>query len=142
MDHDEQIFFDLTRDLDLDAFWEENDRCWDLTPSKPRCPLIFSPDDHWLFEFMHVPSTLRYYQDKDYRDQLHRDANTVLLQYVGRTFFDEDTWVSAPKRIENLFGSEFEYTEGDGRPGRVCAHPRPRRGDGSQDMGAARRFSA
>ena len=33
-------------------------------------------------------------------------------QYTGTTFFDEDTWENAPKRIENLFGCEFSYTEG------------------------------
>jgi uroporphyrinogen decarboxylase len=72
----------------------------------------FSPDDHWLFEFMQVPSTLRYYQDKAYRDGLHRQVNDSTQRYVGRRFFDEDTWVHSPKRIENLFGSEFTYTEG------------------------------
>jgi len=61
---------------------------------------------------MQVPSTLRYYQDKPYRDELHREANRVTRQVVGRTFFEEDTWVASPRRIENLFGSEFLYTEG------------------------------
>jgi uroporphyrinogen decarboxylase len=31
---------------------------------------------------------------------------------VGRAFFEEDTWVHSPRRIENLFGSGFTYTEG------------------------------
>jgi uroporphyrinogen decarboxylase len=30
---------------------------------------------------------------------------------VGRTFFSEDTFEQSPKRIENLFGSEFLYLE-------------------------------
>ncbi|MFL7792117.1 MAG: uroporphyrinogen decarboxylase family protein, partial [Anaerolineae bacterium] len=33
-------------------------------------------------------------------------------QYVGRTFFDENTWEHQPKRIENLFQCEFSYKEG------------------------------
>jgi hypothetical protein len=108
----EQEFLDLTANLDIDAFWEENHLSRALTPEKPRCSVSFSPDDHWLFEFAQVPSTLRYYQDKAYRDQLHRETNQITRKYVGMTFFDEDTWENSPKRIENLFGCEFTYTEG------------------------------
>jgi len=108
----EPEFMELTKGLDLESFWAENDICTAFTTKKPRCALAFSPDDHWLFEFMRVPSTLRYFHDKAYRDDLHRQANQILQQYVGKTFFDEDTWVHSPKRIENLFGSEFTYTEG------------------------------
>jgi uroporphyrinogen decarboxylase len=107
----EPEFMELTTDLDVESFWAENDACEAFTTDKPRCALSFSPDDHWLFEFMHVPSTLRYYQDKQYRDELHREANRVTLQHVGKMFFEEDTWIASPRRIENLFGSEFAYIE-------------------------------
>ncbi len=107
----EPEFMELTADLDVDSFWAENAICEAFTTDKPRCALSFSPDDHWLFEFMQVPSTLRYYQDKAYRDGLHRQANQALRQYIGQAFFDEDTWIASPRRIENLFGSEFLYTE-------------------------------
>lgn len=105
-------FVELTRNLDFEAFWLENERCREFTTAKPRCSLSLSPDDHWLFEFLQVPSTLRYYQDKSYRDALHQEANRYLKQYIGRSFFDEDTWQFDPKRIENLFGCEFGYHEG------------------------------
>jgi len=108
----EPDFMELTRDLDLPAFWQENARSVELTAEKPRCPLSFSPDDHWVFEFMAVPCTLRYYEDKAYRDAVHRDVNRVTTEYVGRAFFPEDTWEFSPKRIENLFGCEFGYHEG------------------------------
>ena len=108
----EQAFLDLTRALDVDAFWAENAQCQAFSPAKPRCAAAFSPDDHWLFEFFQVPSTVRYYHDKAYRDDLHRQANAATQQYVGKTFFDEDTWQHSPKRIENLFGCEFAYHEG------------------------------
>ena len=108
----EQAFLDLTRALDVDAFWAENEQCQAFTTAKPRCAASFSPDDHWLFEFFQVPSTVRYYEDKAYRDELHRDANAITQQYVGKIFFDEDTWQHSPKRIENLFGCEFAYHEG------------------------------
>lgn len=108
----EREFLDLTRDLDVEAFWEENAACHAFTAAKPRCALSFSPDDHWIFEFTDVPSTLRYYEDKAYRDQVHREVNEVTLEYVGRTFFSEDTWEHEPRRIENLFGCYFTYHEG------------------------------
>lgn len=107
----EPEFMELTADLDVIEFWAENAACEAFTTNKPRCALSFAPDDHWLFEFMHVPSTLRYYQDKTYRDRLHRETNRATLQHVGQAFFEEDTWVNDPKRIENLFGSEFSYTD-------------------------------
>jgi len=102
MDRVEQEFFELTKELDIKAFWKENAECEGFTPRKRRCSLSFSPDDHWLFEFLSLPSTLRYYQDKPYRDAVHKQANEITRQYVGKTFFDEDTWQYAPKRIENL----------------------------------------
>ena len=108
----EPEFMELTEDLDTEAFWAENARCQSFTLDKPRCSLSFSPDDHWIFEFADVPSTLRYYQDKAYRDQLHRQVNAVTLEHVGRAFFNEDTWEHDPKRIENLFECEFTYHEG------------------------------
>jgi len=108
----EQEFMELTQSLDVDAFWEENARCHAFTTDKPRCALGFSPDDHWIFEFMDVPSTLRYYQDTAYRNALHREVNAVTQEYVGRAFFNEDTWENEPRRIENLFDCYFTYHEG------------------------------
>ena len=105
-------FMELTGDLDLQAFWEEDSHCKEFTTQKPRCSLHFAPDDHWLFEFMAIPSTLRYYQQKSYRDDLHKRVNTITRDYIGQSFFEEDTWKYSPKRIENLFGCEFEYREG------------------------------
>jgi uroporphyrinogen decarboxylase len=107
----EDEFLELTRGLDLEAFWAENARCLAFTTDKPRCQVDFAPDDHWLFEFMGVPSTLRYYQDKVYRDELHREVNNITKQYVGQTFFSEDTFLNNPRRIENLFRCEFTYRE-------------------------------
>jgi len=107
----EEEFLELSRDLDAEAFWQENELCQKFTADKPRCGLIFSPDDHWLFEFLDVGSTIRYYRDKSHRDALHMEANAITREHVGNAFFDEDSWECAPKRIENLFGSEFRYEE-------------------------------
>ena len=108
----EKEFIELTRKLDIEAFWQENDLCQDFTSDKPRCSVSFAPDDHWIFEFMELPSTLRYYQDKSYRDGIHRDVNRITQEHLAISFFDEDSWQYQPKRIENLFGCEFDYHEG------------------------------
>jgi hypothetical protein len=105
-------FLSLTADLDLEAFWAENELSNQTGLSKPRCPISFSPDDHWLFEFLTVDSTIRYYRDKRFRDRLHQEANQLTRQYLGKAFFDEDTWSAAPRRIEFLFGCTYTYTEG------------------------------
>jgi uroporphyrinogen decarboxylase len=107
----EPEFLALTEALDAEAFWEENASCQGFTLDKPRASLSFSPDDHWIFGFVDVPSTLRYYRDKAYRDALHREVNTITQRFVGRSFFSEDTWEHEPRRIENLFGCHFTYRE-------------------------------
>jgi uroporphyrinogen decarboxylase len=108
----EPEFMELTADLDVRAFWDENRVCKGFTTQKPRCGVHFSPDDHWLFEFTRIPSTLRYYQDKAYRDALHHQVNQITQTFIGKSFFEEDTFQNSPRRIENLFGCEFEYHEG------------------------------
>ena len=108
----EPEFLELTSDLDVEAFWAENELCQPFTTDKPRCAASFSPDDHWVFEFMQVPSTVRYYHDTPYRNRLHQEVNRLTQEYVGKTFFEEDTFTHSPKRIENLFGSDFTYLEG------------------------------
>jgi uroporphyrinogen decarboxylase len=105
-------FLELSRDFDANDFWQENDFCNSAHENKPRVALIISPDDHWLFEFLDVQSTVRYYRNKSYRDDLHRQANALMRERIGRAYFDKDTWETSPKRIENLFGAEFEYHEG------------------------------
>lgn len=109
----EPEFLELTRNLDADAFWAENRLCDTIGEDKARCALKgVGSDDHWLFEFLDVPSTLRYYRDKPYRDGLHRQTNALMWEHVRARPFDEDSWETQPKRIENLFGCEFAYHEG------------------------------
>jgi uroporphyrinogen decarboxylase len=121
----EAEFMELTRDLDVAAFWAEDKLCQAMhTTQKPRCPISLGVDDHWLFEFLGVTTTNRYYHDKAYRDSLHRESNALTRQHLGKPFFDEDTWEHQPKRIENLFGAEFAYHDG-GTPWFVSATDDP-----------------
>jgi uroporphyrinogen decarboxylase len=108
----ENVYMNLTSDLDIENFWKENEYCFKYTEDKPRCAVSFAPDDHWIFEFTEVKSTMQYYKDKNYRDSIHKEVNAATQKYVGKSFFSEDTWVNSPKRIENLFDCEFAYTEG------------------------------
>ncbi len=109
----EPEFLELTRDLDPAAFWAENRLCDRTGADKPRCALKgVGSDDHWLFEFLAVPSTLRYYHDKPYRDGLHAEANHLMSEHLGVRVYGENTWEHEPRRIENLFGCEFAYHEG------------------------------
>ncbi|HNT75414.1 MAG TPA: uroporphyrinogen decarboxylase family protein [Anaerolineae bacterium] len=131
----EPEFMELTKDLDVAAFWEENAQCQAFTTDKPRCALSFSPDDHWIFEFVDVPSTLRYYHDTAYRNALHAQVNAIMQEYVGRAFFNEDSWENEPRRIENLFDCVFTYHEG-GTPWLTAVNE----GDGPDDVAAFTRI--
>ena len=60
---------------------------------------------------MDVPSTLRYYHDKAYRDALHKEVNAITQRIRGAGLFQRGHLGAQPKRIENLFGCEFSYRE-------------------------------
>lgn len=107
----EPEFMELTRGFDPAAFWEEDRSCRAFSTGKPRCAARLTPDDHWLFEFLGISSTVRYYRDKAYRDRLHREANALTREHIGRAFFSEDSWEHEPRRIENLFDCHFHYEE-------------------------------
>jgi hypothetical protein len=106
-------FLDLCRGFDIDAFWEENRRCAAPGPGRVRCHAKgVGPDDHWMFEFLGGVQTVRYYHDKAYRDDLHRQTNAIMHEHLRVRPYDEDSWRTQPRRIENLFGCEFAYHEG------------------------------
>jgi hypothetical protein len=77
----EKEFLDLTEQLDPSALWEENRRCEAFTPDKPRCFFPFSPDDHWLFEFLDVESIVAV----PVGSRLPRHLPAPRLQQIGRT---------------------------------------------------------
>jgi len=101
--------------MDWTAFWEENQRCLDagMTRAKPRCALQLPVDDHWLLEEMAVPSTVRYYQDENYLQEVHREANDRLEAAVGlRPFSETRVEFLGPRRVEELLGARWELIEG------------------------------
>jgi uroporphyrinogen decarboxylase len=100
--------------LDAKAFWAENEQCTGkaFRTDKPRAPLGMPVDDHWLLEEMQVPSTLRYYRDAEYRATVNRQCNDRCEESIGRRPFNESVQPKGILRIEEVFGSRFELTEG------------------------------
>lgn len=98
--------------LDVKQFWAENERCFGrFDVHKPRVPISFWLDDHFLLEAMRLPSTLRYYRDEQYRLSVHRAYNQITRRILGRTFYDEDP-APQPVRFEVLMGAKWEMREG------------------------------
>lgn len=100
-------------ELDLDRFWRENKvaEARPFSTHKPRAAISLPVDDHWLLEEMQLPSTLRYYQEPEYRAQVNRQCNDRCAPAIGRRPFAEQVAPKAPLRIEEVFGSHFELTE-------------------------------
>ncbi|HEY65215.1 MAG TPA: uroporphyrinogen III decarboxylase [Caldilineae bacterium] len=102
-------------ELDLERFWAENAISLSVdcfSTDKPRAAILLPVDDHWLFDEMKVPSTVRYYKDLDYRLELHRRCNDRCQREIGIRPFPEAILWPPPKRIEEVFGSYQVFTEG------------------------------
>lgn len=98
--------------MDVKAFWAENERCFGrFDRHKPRVPISFWLDDHFLLEAMKLPSTIRYYRDEPYRLSVHRAYNQMTRRILGRAFYDEDP-APQPVRFEVLMGAKWELREG------------------------------
>lgn len=100
-------------DLDLTAFWAENDRSKGkpFRTDKPRAPLALPFDEHWLFEEMGLPSTIRYYQDKPYQSEINRECNDRIEKAIGLRPFNERISGQPLLRIEQVMGSKIELIE-------------------------------
>lgn len=101
-------------ELDLDRFWAENAASLgkDFSTDKPRAPISLPVDDHWLLVEMEAPSTVRYYEDIDYRLELNRQCNDRCQRELGIRPFPESMLWPPPKRIEEVFGSYQKVIEG------------------------------
>jgi len=100
-------------ELDVTAFWQENDKCFTpFTTNKPRVPINFWLDDHFLLEEMKLPSTTRYYEDTAYRLQTNCRFNDQLQEDLGKRFYPEQALTNEPYRFEVLLGAKHVITEG------------------------------
>jgi uroporphyrinogen decarboxylase len=101
-------------DLDVRAFWEENERCMaPFSTDKPRVPLTFWLDDHFILQEMALPSTVRYFEDLAYRLEVNRACNERLEAVLGRRFYPEETIHRFKGDFEIAMGARREITEGN-----------------------------
>lgn len=104
----------MNYELNVVEFWKENEACFiPFSTNKPRVPINFWLDDHYLLEEMSLPSTNRYYNDHKYRIQINKLCNDKIEEVLGKRFFDEDEVESPlPNRFEVIMGSRWQLTEG------------------------------
>ncbi len=100
--------------LDLNTFWQENEKALQQKPEdRKRIPIQFSVDDHYLLETLGIHTTLRFYQDFEYRMHLHTRMNDAMEARLGRRFFQEESCEAPePIRFEVLMGAHWELREG------------------------------
>lgn len=101
-------------ELDVQAFWKENSQCFEpFSRNKPRVPISYWLDDHFLLEEMRLPSTRRYYQDASYRKKINKECNDRVEKILGKRFYNEDEELFlSPNRFEVILGAHWEITEG------------------------------
>lgn len=100
-------------ELDVKKFWEDNKKCFTpFSVDKPRVPIHFWLDDHFILEEMAVPSTLRYYNDQQYRLDINRKFNDRTEKTLGKRFCAEEMAIPIPNRFEVIMGSYWKVTEG------------------------------
>ncbi len=101
-------------DLDVKKFWEVNAQCFKpFSTDKPRVPISFWLDDHFVLEYMNLPSTIRYYNDPDYRNEINKKFNDEIEPILGKRFQSEDyNPAIQPNRFEVIMGSYWAISEG------------------------------
>jgi uroporphyrinogen decarboxylase len=100
-------------DVDVQAFWRENELCLEpFSTAKPRLPLTFWLDDHYMYSVVDLPSTERYYRDFVYRLDAHRRCNEQLRPILGRDFYPEDTILYQKGEFEVLCGARRVIEQG------------------------------
>lgn len=101
-------------ELDVKAFWEENSKCFGrFSTAKPRVPISFWLDDHFLLEYMQLPSTLKYYKDNEYRKEINKKFNDDMERLLGKRFQNEEIITNIePVRFECIMGAHWELSEG------------------------------
>ena len=104
----------MSKEFNLKKFWEENDLCLDLkNKNRPRIPISFWLDDHFLIEDLNPSSTIKYYNDYNYKISLHKIMNKKLEKAISKKFYTEDIVEEPiPNRFEVIMGSHWQLTEG------------------------------
>lgn len=101
-------------DFDVKSFWAENKKCFEpFSTNKPRIPISFGLDDHFLLEELSLPSTIGYYNDFKYRQEMNIALNDKVERVLGKRFYSENKIEApTPVRFEVIMGSHWSLTEG------------------------------
>ena len=101
-------------DLNVRDFWKENETCFEpFSTNKPRIPIDFGLDDHFLLEELSLPSTVRYYSDFRYRQEMNKLCNDKVEKVLEKRFYNEEKIEApSPNRFEVIMGARWRLTEG------------------------------
>ncbi len=104
----------MSYDIDVVAFWEENERCMEpFSTNKPRVPMAYWLDDHYILGFMGIEDSVRYFTDFAYRAEMNRQANERLIPLLGRAFYSETHMGHLRGDFEASIGSTQDLRQGD-----------------------------
>ena len=77
----------MNYEIDVQRFWKENEQCLiPFSTDKPRVPMLFWLDDHYVIEEMKISSTLKFYNDRQYRQSVIRKFNELTENNIGKKF--------------------------------------------------------
>jgi uroporphyrinogen decarboxylase len=101
-------------DLDVHAFWRENAQCMaPFSTDKPRVPLTLMLDLHFILGVTQIPSTVRYFEDLEYRLEVNKACNRCLEATLGKKFYPEETVHRFKGDFEIAMGTTRVITEGN-----------------------------
>lgn len=100
-------------ELDVLEFWKENEKCFaPFSTEKPRVPISFWLDDHFLLEEMSITSASRYYNNQEYRLEINKKCNDRVEKVIGRRFYSETEGMKlSPNRFEVIMGAHWQITD-------------------------------
>jgi len=100
-------------DFDLKLFWQENEQCFGrFSTDKPRVPLFFILEDHFLIHLVSEISTKKYYADPGYALDMHVRANNFLESEIGIRYYPEDKFHYVKGAFEVRMGTKRVIQEG------------------------------
>ncbi len=100
--------------FDIHAFWRENRACdKPFSTDKPRAPLVFIMEDHFITHLIEMPSTVRYYTDPAYALLMNERANDLLEREIGLRPYPQDGAYYVKGAFEVVMGARRVLREGN-----------------------------
>lgn len=97
----------MSDNFDIKSFWTENEVCYEpFSTNKPRAPLTLIFEDHFVTNLVPPESTIRYYADPAYAIEIHKQANNILENELGKRFYSDDATYYVKGAFEVRMGSK------------------------------------